>query len=538
MQFNSLEFTYQFPWNRIQNRSPVDGKATKSSKSTFISSMNLTRDDLFERNHFYRAWMGLSAAVDKEDLRQQRHLPPMEVMTRYISEHSHQRLQLEWNEACRSLSSSKTPCFLDSSKSQRRYLVATYSCPLESGNRLHRYMNGLLWAILTNRTFLWRYQDYGVCEEYGEDNCAEEYQNMTRSPSDCNGLLIRSPWIPSYEEWKDKLGMSSDHSDLIKAEVLDRARKDTNNSYDNTTLPYDGMNSAGINNDEIRVIRTGNQVTLDPGKVLQSSEKELRNHQHLSKPENLARLRSLRSHGVYFLYGMFFESLFTMDPTLDPPKELLNKTAHQTIFLHSRHIGLFPVTYTWPDELCLKWFEAKLGDNSTKKEAVPCHIYLISDRPKAVSLLTERIENITHCTSSFVNQELPSEAELVPQNNKPKKTKGGAPDVNEDFISPSFRKEHGPRAGKGFWDDVALATHARDGMIAFHMFDRPLVRTSTALVREIVGFKRTLEYHYQDMYGEPSVGNTSGELPEFKECTSPLSKDKKKKKNKKNKKMK
>lgn len=270
------------------------------------------------------------------------------------------------------------------------------------------------------------------------------------------------------------------------------------------------MDAAGSNNDRIRAIRTGRQVSLDPGRILTSSEEELSSHSHLTNVENLARLRSLRSEGVYFLYGMLFESLFTMDPSLDPPKELLNDSAPQTIFLHSRHSGQFPDTYTWPDQLCLQWFAHTLGygqntSNSNTNPPTPCHVYLMSDRPKTLELLIDLVGNVTHCTNTYVGQEvqqLPNKAS-----------------------SPSFRNEHGPRAGRGFWQDLALSIHARNGMIAFqpHRF---LCRTSTALVREMVEFKRTLEHHYQEIFRvelstRSSTSVIDGELPEFKQCMNP-----------------
>jgi len=88
--------------------------------------------------------------------------------------------------------------------------------------------------------------------------------------------------------------------------------------HDATAIPYDGIHN-GINNDNIRVIRTGKQFNLNPGYILSSNQTK-----YLVKSENLQRLSHLRSHGVYFLYGMLFESLFTLSPTLDPPLQLLH----------------------------------------------------------------------------------------------------------------------------------------------------------------------------------------------------------------------
>jgi hypothetical protein len=67
-------------------------------------------------------------------------------------------------------------------------------------------MNGLLWALLTNRTLLWRYKTHDVCVEYDTDdtiNCDVEY-NPTLLTADCHTLIERNHWIPSYDHGKQK----------------------------------------------------------------------------------------------------------------------------------------------------------------------------------------------------------------------------------------------------------------------------------------------------------------------------------------------
>ena len=385
----------------------ISSATTKSpslSPSAFLSSMNLSRDDLYERNYFHQAWMTYankklnanininintySNRTDDYDAQIRRHHPlaPMDALIRYISEHSHQRLELEWNEAChnnnnnnRTTTNNNSTCKLnETTGNHRKYLVASYSCPIESGNRLHRFMNGLMWAVLTNRTFLWRYQTNEVCEEWGE--------------------------------------------------------------ADATTLPYDDPHGNGA----IRVVRTGKQVLLNPGDIL--TVNPLNKTKHIVQHQNLERLRDLRVEGIYFLYGMLFEEIFTMDPSLDPHPMLL-RTHHsvvakaanrsvnrrndmaaptatannhnptttttdtETIFIHSRHTGAFPDDYTWPYHMCLErlfppngttdvasWSSVEAYHHQPRPSR--CHIYVMSDRSIAVELLHAEIQNTTRCTSS------------------------------------------------------------------------------------------------------------------------------------------
>ena len=131
-------------------------------------------------------------------------------------------------------------------------------------------------------------------------------------------------------------------------------------------------------------------------------------------------------------------------------------------------------TYTWPEEMCIMKFE-----NATKTK--PCLYYLMSDREVTLNLLNKAIQNKTQCKVRM---------------------------VGDRSQGKNFSNEHGPFAGRGYWEDVSLAIQARHGMISFHMNRRNLVRTSTAIIRELVEFRRVLEH-------------SGGALPPFRECRNP-----------------
>jgi hypothetical protein len=82
----------------------------------------------------------------------------------------------------------------------RKYAMAFYRCPMEAGNRMHHFFNDFFWAILTNRTILWKYYDRETCLKYGR-----HYSKGTcltaNTVDDCAEILLRAPWIPSYDEW-------------------------------------------------------------------------------------------------------------------------------------------------------------------------------------------------------------------------------------------------------------------------------------------------------------------------------------------------
>jgi hypothetical protein len=83
--------------------------------------------------------------------------------------------------------------------------------PIESGNGLHRFMNGVLWAVLTSRikpSCGSMHQDYNVCEVYDEGSCWCQWvqPKPDRRPVglNCEGLCSipvpfqPSLWIPSF----------------------------------------------------------------------------------------------------------------------------------------------------------------------------------------------------------------------------------------------------------------------------------------------------------------------------------------------------
>jgi len=451
---------------------------------------------------------------------------------------------------------------------ERNFVVGSYSCPYESGNRLHRFMNSMIWALLTNRTFLARYHTAEVCTEYGEGFCVK-YSDS--SAEDCHEVLHLSSWVPLYDEWKYKIKATTINNTIITTNdnttlaENNMTRKRTNAPNvdpivraepqhsmrksdwipDKEALPYDG--ELNKNN---RIIRTGPQYKIDPVLILQKDVQEIR---YLSLPSNLERLHLLRDLGPYFIYGMIFESLFTLDPSLFTSDNDDEYSHLETYFLHSRHPAAMALGYTYPEELCLSQIldeaarrkrdnsitdknissattnssssfnttiishnatistsiNATISNNATDSTSfnttndnnVTCLVYLMSDRSKTLQLLSKAIQK------GFLNAETLSPCMV--------RSVG----ANQSKAA-SFSKEHGPFAGRGYWEDVALTTRARNGMVAYHVHPRNYPRTSTSLVREIVEFRRLLEF-----YGSH---NTAGERlpPPFLECTNPRKKQK------------
>ena len=50
-------------------------------------------------------------------------------------------------------------------KSDRKFVVAVYSCPTQIGNRIHEFLNAFAGAIVTNRTLIWKFCDRYSCQQ-------------------------------------------------------------------------------------------------------------------------------------------------------------------------------------------------------------------------------------------------------------------------------------------------------------------------------------------------------------------------------------
>jgi hypothetical protein len=367
-------------------------------------------------------------------------LQPLKVLESYIQQHSQAQLEREWSECILNKQNVFSLC---QPLSQRKYIVGVYSCPHSSGNLLHRFMNGLILSIATNRTFLWRYYSTpNLINEYNESNMADILGLQTKS--DCDAILELSKWVPSYEEWDTKVyGFPS----IERAELW-------NVNVDFWATPYD-------RNESPVVIRVGRQMGLDPMGLL-GQVGDLVENKFLIQRDNLDRVQQLKIHGVYFLYGMIFESLFTIrEEFLPDPSQVSDIDTHDAYFLHSRHPDEGDNgAYTWPEEWCLQ--NAFFANNTSTR---PCTVYLMSDRQISIERLSAVIQN-TSCTVQRVTNHTTKASQLA---------------------------DHGSFAGAGFWQDWALAINARKGGIAFHMHRRAYLRTSTSLVREVIEFRRVLE---------------------------------------------
>jgi hypothetical protein len=300
---------------RHANPTNASSLAGKDSSYTYIAAIgnysyefnveNYTSRDLFDRvgNYFELMQRNDSHFPIASQLKSVR------ILREYIQNHSQQHLERLWIQC-----GNQSSC---AAFNETKFVVEWYSCPLEAGNRIFRFMNGLLWAILTDRIFLWQFFDKALCD-HDRPETYKCFKSNLNSPDDCENILHLAGWVPSWEEWSVKLNLSYP----VQACAIGEKPDPIAFHMDALEVP--------------RVIRTGKQINMETALILGTPGRGLR--RFITDPlKRITATTFLREQGVYFAYGMLFESLFTLDASLVPIEPPLDNNKVDTYLLHSRH---------------------------------------------------------------------------------------------------------------------------------------------------------------------------------------------------------
>lgn len=324
----------------------------------------------------------------------------------------------------------------------RTYAIAYWWCPDRAGNILHNLWNTIVWSIITNRTVLWVYEDYWD----GSNNLEA-----------CSQSLKIAEWLPRWDDFQTKLHLAEP-----------------------VPIPLD---------DEMWRYDTLHEVIIFPQiPDLQSHDQRIyrntwRNHpldtpayrQYVRQlPESQQRVTAmLYYYKVDYLLGMLFRACFTVNNPLTLPPDVapVPSNGSFSVALHSRH----PVvgddgSFVEEEKDCLRQL---LVEQTNRTEPSSCVVYLMSDRPTTIQLLSDFVQTL------------------------------GCLSVSAPHDVTAGKTEHGPWAGVGFLDDLVLASHARDAVIG------DVARSSFELLAEVVTYDRFIEAYQQ--------GKT--EISDLKLCT-------------------
>jgi len=385
---------------------------------------------------------------------------PNLALDRYKERHSQQALLIEYGTAAEEEETANGGRNNRAYDRGRRFAVAYYWCPERAGNILHNLFNSVLWGIITNRTVLWRYDPY-----YRENRI-----------EDCDRILTRATWIPTWDEWSSKLKLEDDDVVPIPIDINRR-------TYDerHRVVAFPQIEDIEFGNVNSRLYR-GVSWRDHP---LSSLQYKLYIDGMPAERKTAAGM--LYYEGTNYVFGMLFRECFTFDverlPAMDASafvddeRQLNKEDGALSIALHSRH----PVvgddgTYLNDEKHCLAELVAEYRSNNNKYLTIDrsnCRIHLMSDRTRSIEILSRWVVEEYNCTPMAASYHLsPRNVPLQAAN-----------------YSTRMKKvtEHGPNPGVGFLTELALASRARWGVIG------DVHRSSTMLLVELIEYDRTIE---------------------------------------------
>lgn len=193
----------------------------------------------------------------------------------------------------------------------RTFVVGFYACPDAAGNRLHEFFNNIILAIAHNYTISWKFYDASTCKAVGTKQPRKWCKDDFNSIESCGEVVERASWIPSYDEWSEKLGLSFGKRSKVKE------------FYSPESNPED-------------IIANENKVWIPKERNIAVSLEDQGQNKEAMADE---RMKELYSMGTYYLYGMLFHELFPFHDSVKPSPDLVGgEDTGISIVLHSRHV--------------------------------------------------------------------------------------------------------------------------------------------------------------------------------------------------------
>lgn len=363
---------------------------------------------------------------------------PMQVMEEFIAQHS------------------KRALLNDPHPEQRKYALAFYQCPLNAGNNMHRFFNGLLWSILTNRTMVVRYWSKRVCKKYGLQTYSKAMCRASNNQCDCDLILNRAPWMPMFNDF-EQIALSSDPGIDPEEAYIVPYHATMGRTKDNPRFPIPDNFEEDYGVD--LVSKYPHRLVMFPLCYLKFRQLRNKTLQDTLLTTDWARERAERlfSLGEDFLYGMLhsYTFHFASDVRSAIPASLeQDNQAYFTIGLHSRHrFEALDGCDISRETQCIEQILNRKNSSSS------IQVRIMSDRPCTVKMLSEWLKKRNHTVMMAKHEQ----------------------------ETPDMLREHGPYAGIGYFKDLAVVSTAQNALVA-------MTRSSSDLLKELMVFKQAIEY--------------------------------------------
>ena len=381
--------------------------------------------------------------------------PPENVFLAYIKRHSAEAIRKEKPEQFQ----------------KRKFAIAYYSCPHQLGNRFFHFMNNVLWAVITNRTILYKYLDTATCQKLKDAQPSlyldDAICNAANLVEDCDKILERTPWLPSFEEFGDETW------DIHRIDFWQTHWFRMSERWIRSRYPFDEAVHTNMTKVDLIDSKLVEFPALTNVETAQLTSRFTR-QELLVTTDGRVTARKLANLGLRFVYGMFFAEMFR----LRKQESEVVKSYYPTqkgnlnmfsIALHSRHKHVKQKGRNIQNEKdCL----TKVMVNRPLEAS--CQVCAMSDRPLALQKLEEWLESEHGCKLIHVEH-----SESV----------------------KSFSVEHGPNAGAGFARELDVCH--RYGTHAVVTTSTGSGASSSALLEALV------DYNTNKKYGQRSILGTN-----------------------------
>jgi hypothetical protein len=305
--------------------------------------------------------------------------PPQTMLLDFVRRHSADSLRRETPEQFR----------------KRKFAIAYYSCPLQLGNQLFHFMNSILWAVITDRTVLYKYMDKRTCERLKEHQpmlyLSDAICQAANTVKDCDVVLERAPWLPSYDEFVDP-SWEIHRVDFWQTHWFSLSPQWIRIRYLFDESKH--MNLTKVDRIKFKLVEFPALTNADSTWLT----KRFTRQKLLSTSGAKTRARKLTKKGLRFTYGMFFSEMFRLrDKEFDLVNEYYPKPDGKesnlfSIALHSRHKLVKQKGRNIQNEGdCLDKVLANRPANHS------CRVCAMSDRPLALETLKAWLEQKHHC---------------------------------------------------------------------------------------------------------------------------------------------
>jgi len=320
----------------------------------------------------------------------------------------------------------------------RQYMLATFACPRQAGVETANFMNAFLLAVASNRTMLFRYGGISLWRKNGENDI-----------SVCQQAFDFADWMPRFDDVfpngtkaLDLPGRAREVQQVGNATLLKYTK-----SWSLSMIPGEWRGLLNLTHDDASYHYTTAMGLKSP---LQAD----------------SRVQNLYAEGPLFLYGMLFGRCFSFTQSiLDSVQPDLPSWAHDSnvlsIALHSRHLNDDLVGANVTREVkCVQ--QILTSQQQKQQQQQRCLLYIMSDRAATVTNLARDARDLYNCTVVLVSRT--------------------QEESTAEHVGPS---EHGPFAGLGYFQDVALSMHADTALVG-------QARSSTSFLAVMMEYRRKL----------------------------------------------